>query len=354
MQDKTFSDELFLDGDDKTSSLLHSLHERSSGLKPSLISNVNEIPVVKPTLAEFLDLPKFMASIASLGSFYGAVKILPPEGWKSRRSYEHVDFLIRCTGSQYSRDVGLNGLYDLHAEESGSMHLSDVKHLLMESQSVDAEHWKNNARRAELDFWRDLGVETNIIYAASCSQSTLFEPIAGAWNLAQMQHKRASSNSWQLSCQGITGLSMNMASTFKASGEPGKLTEQGNAVGIARKPKDVFEQLYADSDDYEDSSQVSDSAADDASVGGSSHTMSSNGRMVQLGIRRRRKRKLEFDESGMVCGRSEVREMKNKNCHFCEHAPKRCSIFTCSNASCDQVRQANAYVVPHTLAEILR
>uniref|UniRef100_A0A7S4KPP7 JmjN domain-containing protein n=1 Tax=Guillardia theta TaxID=55529 RepID=A0A7S4KPP7_GUITH len=204
-----------MDGDDKTSSLLHSLHERTAGVKPSLISSVNEIPVVKPSLAEFLDLPKFMASIASLGSFYGAVKILPPEGWKSRRSYEHVDFLIRCTGSQYSRDVGLNGLYDLHAEESGAMHLSDLKQLLTESQSVDAEHWKDNVRRAELDFWRDLGVETNVIYAASCSQSTLFEPIAGAWNLAQMQHKRASTNSWQLSCQGITGLSMNMASTAR-------------------------------------------------------------------------------------------------------------------------------------------
>jgi hypothetical protein len=28
---------------------------------------------------------------------------------------------------------------------------------------------------------------------------------------------------------------------------------------------------------------------------------------------------------------------KNKNCHFCEHAPKRCAIFACANLACDQM-----------------
>lgn len=28
---------------------------------------------------------------------------------------------------------------------------------------------------------------------------------------------------------------------------------------------------------------------------------------------------------------------KNKNCHFCEHAPKRCSIFGCLSETCDQM-----------------
>jgi hypothetical protein len=28
---------------------------------------------------------------------------------------------------------------------------------------------------------------------------------------------------------------------------------------------------------------------------------------------------------------------KNKNCHFCEHAPKRSAFFACLNPSCDQV-----------------
>ena len=28
---------------------------------------------------------------------------------------------------------------------------------------------------------------------------------------------------------------------------------------------------------------------------------------------------------------------KNKNCHFCEHAPKRCAIFSCCDPVCDQM-----------------
>ena len=28
---------------------------------------------------------------------------------------------------------------------------------------------------------------------------------------------------------------------------------------------------------------------------------------------------------------------KNKNCHFCEHAPKRCAIFACLDPVCDQM-----------------
>mmetsp|Transcript_25459 Transcript_25459/g.84211 ORF Transcript_25459/g.84211 Transcript_25459/m.84211 type:complete len:638 (-) Transcript_25459:136-2049(-) len=51
-------------------------------------------------------------------------------------------------------------------------------------------------------------------------------------------------------------------------------------------------------------------------------------------IRRRRKRKYETDGAKAA---GEPVELKNKNCHFCEHAPKRCSIFTCTNPKCDQM-----------------
>jgi len=37
---------------------------------------------------------------------------------------------------------------------------------------------------------------------------------------------------------------------------------------------------------------------------------------------------------------------KNKNCHFCEHAPKRSAFFACLNPSCDQV----PHIHKHTLA----
>jgi len=56
-------------------------------------------------------------------------------------------------------------------------------------------------------------------------------------------------------------------------------------------------------------------------------------------IRRRRKKRLD-EGAGQVGGANGERgvvEEKNKNCHFCEHAPKRCSIFSCLSPSCDQM-----------------
>jgi hypothetical protein len=37
---------------------------------------------------------------------------------------------------------------------------------------------------------------------------------------------------------------------------------------------------------------------------------------------------------------------KNKNCHFCEHAPKRSAFFACLNPSCDQVACYYMQVLP--------
>lgn len=60
-------------------------------------------------------------------------------------------------------------------------------------------------------------------------------------------------------------------------------------------------------------------------------------------IRRRRKKRLEEMPASSGLGGAVVRvvrdvvEKKNKNCHFCEHAPKRCSLFSCFTPSCDQL-----------------
>jgi len=60
------------------------------------------------------------------------------------------------------------------------------------------------------------------------------------------------------------------------------------------------------------------------------------------GIRRKRKRKQEDDMGpdgkGKLGDKKDLSTAdKNKNCHFCEHAPKRCSIFACTDSVCDQM-----------------
>eukprot|EP00960_Hanusia_phi_P018047 530559-Hanusia_phi.AAC.4 len=89
---------------------------------------------------------------------------------------------------------------------------------------------------------------------------------------------------------------------------------------------------------------------------GNSNNASMNGlsdRAIQEGkgaIRRRRKRKPsgsteieiskpEGKDQEVIAKKSQAADNidKNKNCHFCEHAPKRCSIFACLDPSCDQM-----------------
>jgi len=56
------------------------------------------------------------------------------------------------------------------------------------------------------------------------------------------------------------------------------------------------------------------------------------------GIRRKRKRRDDDSSMGESAGGALRKDAdKNKNCHFCEHAPKRCSIFTCTGSICDQM-----------------
>ncbi len=61
---------------------------------------------------------------------------------------------------------------------------------------------------------------------------------------------------------------------------------------------------------------------------GDAHQDGSNGACSATGRRRRRSAETPVQTAADAC--------KNKNCHYCEHAPKRSAFFACLHPSCDQ------------------
>ncbi|EKX37792.1 hypothetical protein GUITHDRAFT_165395, partial [Guillardia theta CCMP2712] len=189
-----------------------------------------DLPVLRPNPGEFSDLGTYLGSVSKLGQMHGAVRVVPPEGYRARLSYENAETLIRCFGSQSAE--GECGLYQLSVEEAGSMYLSDLQRLLSESDHHDSSKWSEDPRAAEIEFWRTLGTGAPSVYTAHSMNSSLFEKTISSWNLSNfegqvgfdlisskftywhnLQVKTKNPRSWQVSAQGINGLSFGMTFT---------------------------------------------------------------------------------------------------------------------------------------------
>lgn len=59
-----------------------------------------DLPVIRPSDQEFADLEHFLCTCDHRGSQHGAIKVVPPEGYAARSTYENFDTLIRCCASQ--------------------------------------------------------------------------------------------------------------------------------------------------------------------------------------------------------------------------------------------------------------
>jgi hypothetical protein len=59
-----------------------------------------DLPVIRPSEQEFADLGRVLCTSENLGVQHGALKVVPPEGYAARSTYENFDTLIRCCASQ--------------------------------------------------------------------------------------------------------------------------------------------------------------------------------------------------------------------------------------------------------------
>jgi jumonji domain-containing protein 2 len=190
--------------------------------KPMLPAGPLEMPILKPTEQEFADLGTFLRSIEAceLAAMYGAVKVIPPHGYKARSIYEGHDTFVRCCASQTAE--GDSGIYELMLEDAGSMYMSDVERIFAE-WAVEGDvplELSSDARTAEIEFWRNIGFgNSSAVYTAQTVDGTLFEKSTSQWNLNNIRQQRArlegKVRGAKMSAQGILGLGMGMAGTAR-------------------------------------------------------------------------------------------------------------------------------------------
>lgn len=143
------------------------------------------VPEFRPTSAEFADFWGYIGSLAKIGQEHGAIKIIPPQEWKARETYDGADPLIRACASQTIE--GDSGVYKLNIEDGGSIFLSDLVGLINETEAEGGGELNSDPRTAEMEFWRSIGMGSHLVYTAHSQNATLFMDSSKEWNLGKMR-----------------------------------------------------------------------------------------------------------------------------------------------------------------------
>eukprot|EP00291_Cryptomonas_curvata_P028564 CAMPEP_0172209170 /NCGR_PEP_ID=MMETSP1050-20130122/34942_1 /TAXON_ID=233186 /ORGANISM="Cryptomonas curvata, Strain CCAP979/52" /LENGTH=149 /DNA_ID=CAMNT_0012888969 /DNA_START=156 /DNA_END=602 /DNA_ORIENTATION=- len=146
-------------------------HSRASVLEQD---QFEEVPTVQPRLAEFLDTWTYLLSLREIGQHHGAVRIVPPTGWRARGDdgYESADALLRCFGQQHSD--GELGVYVLTTEEGSGTFLSDFRRVIARDEEEDPRVAAADPRAVEREFWRTLGLGVGPVYSGFSPNGSLF------------------------------------------------------------------------------------------------------------------------------------------------------------------------------------
>eukprot|EP00286_Rhodomonas_abbreviata_P021468 CAMPEP_0181294304 /NCGR_PEP_ID=MMETSP1101-20121128/3524_1 /TAXON_ID=46948 /ORGANISM="Rhodomonas abbreviata, Strain Caron Lab Isolate" /LENGTH=179 /DNA_ID=CAMNT_0023398943 /DNA_START=87 /DNA_END=623 /DNA_ORIENTATION=- len=143
-----------------------------------------DVQEFRPSQEEFEDFWNYVASLNAIGRSSGCIKVVPPEGWQARSTYEGADPLVRSCGSQTVQ--GDCGIYELEIEDGGSIFLSDLCALITDSETESESQLSSDVKTAEKEFWRTMGMGGEVVYTGHTQFSTLFNAAAKTWNLGEM------------------------------------------------------------------------------------------------------------------------------------------------------------------------
>ncbi|XP_054722573.1 lysine-specific demethylase 4C-like [Uloborus diversus] len=134
----------------------------------SASSSAPRIQVFRPSMEEFKDFSKYIATIESKGAHKaGLAKIIPPEGWCPRKSgYDDIDLVIPSPISQVI--TGSQGLYQVLNIQKKAMHVKEFKQLAESSKFKTPNHF--DYEDLERKYWKNLTYNSPI-YGADVSGS---------------------------------------------------------------------------------------------------------------------------------------------------------------------------------------
>uniref|UniRef100_A0A3Q3DWB4 [histone H3]-trimethyl-L-lysine(9) demethylase n=1 Tax=Hippocampus comes TaxID=109280 RepID=A0A3Q3DWB4_HIPCM len=150
---------------------------------PSCTKNPNcKIMTFRPTMEEFKDFAKYIVYMESEGAHRaGLAKVIPPEGWKPRKSYEAIeDMVIPAPIMQVV--TGQSGLFTQYNIQKKSMTVGEYRKLANSKKYCTPRH--KDFDDLERKYWKNLTF-VSPIYGADVSGSIYDEDIQ-EWNIGHL------------------------------------------------------------------------------------------------------------------------------------------------------------------------
>ncbi|KAM9848306.1 lysine-specific demethylase 4B [Aulostomus maculatus] len=141
-----------------------------------------KIMTFRPTVEEFKDFAKYIVYMESQGAHRaGLAKVIPPEGWKPRRSYDTIeDMVIPAPIMQVV--TGQSGLFTQYNIQKKSMTVSEYRKLANSKKYCTPRH--KDFDDLERKYWKNLTF-VSPIYGADVSGSIYDEDIQ-EWNIGHL------------------------------------------------------------------------------------------------------------------------------------------------------------------------
>ncbi|XP_026201558.1 lysine-specific demethylase 4B isoform X2 [Anabas testudineus] len=141
-----------------------------------------KIMTFRPTMEEFKDFAKYIAYMESQGAHRaGLAKVIPPEGWKPRKSYDTIeDMVIPAPIMQVV--TGQSGLFTQYNIQKKSMTVGDYRKLANSKKYCTPRH--KDFDDLERKYWKNLTF-VSPIYGADVSGSIYDEDIH-EWNIGHL------------------------------------------------------------------------------------------------------------------------------------------------------------------------
>ncbi|XP_010869557.2 lysine-specific demethylase 4B isoform X2 [Esox lucius] len=141
-----------------------------------------KIMTFRPTMEEFKDFAKYIAYMETQGAHRaGLAKVIPPKGWKPRRSYETVyDMVIPAPIMQVV--TGQSGLFTQYNIQKKSMTVAEYRQLANSRKYCTPRH--KDFDDLERKYWKNLTF-VSPIYGADVSGS-IYDPDIAEWNIGHL------------------------------------------------------------------------------------------------------------------------------------------------------------------------
>ncbi|XP_066576461.1 lysine-specific demethylase 4C isoform X2 [Amia ocellicauda] len=141
-----------------------------------------KIMTFRPTMEEFRDFNKYLVFMESQGAHRaGLAKVIPPKGWKPRRSYDDIDDLVIQAPIQ-QMVAGQSGLFTQYNIQKKPLTVQEFRRLANSDKYCTPRYL--NYEDLERKYWKNLTF-VSPIYGADVNGSLYDEGIE-EWNIAHL------------------------------------------------------------------------------------------------------------------------------------------------------------------------